>query len=682
MKHVSGRKLSAFVVQSLSQSSHIVVDTRSDPVPTIEAIYYDESILIDNKTHYSSGHNIIIVVKFTSEIVLRPGTMVQENLVVPSLSLNSIDRDGQHSKAILLNNQEFQPKTKLLFTYVVNVNSTQSFYLSTRDAMQLSLNDYSIVDLWNRNASLVLPESTSNCSLVASKAIILHNQNASIQSIEVLTKNGKYGSGEAIDFEVAFSHEVTTNGYPELQINVQSLIAKLELIKMGTSLSKSYFYIWYISERSDSIPWDATSTFLKQAIENIPSVVGQVCVSRSQNASKNGFIWLIRFDSIYDDFRKGFYVETATVSLDHESSIFSVSFEQMNYFVDEFKDDSYKDFSCLYRSAKYLFGAGTKKFRFRYDVLPGDTSDGLALAPIPFHKTISSGNILTNSLNDATSSSIAVDVENFQTVNMTWNLSIDTTSPRIVDMSVNTSSSGYDVLHAGDELFLTFEFDQAVEVQGTPTIPLDVRPSGKANYVIHSGNFVIFSYRVGKEHWSSDIFNEHISVSINLENEASIKRSSTSPVTDADVTIPWSNFYLSEMNIAVDGRIPRVDSLEIISSTSEFVVGTGDAVFIQVRFTTPVVIWKGPPVLIVSIGGELSEALYESGNMTSILIFSYEIKTGDSNNSSMKCHLLCISTGCLYGASAEGYLMQMSSNPKIHASLMLPFGAGESYDAC
>ena len=65
ISEASGLVVETVVVESLSQTSQIVIDTRDDQVPSISSIYFHQSILNDNRIMYSSGHNISIVVLFS-----------------------------------------------------------------------------------------------------------------------------------------------------------------------------------------------------------------------------------------------------------------------------------------------------------------------------------------------------------------------------------------------------------------------------------------------------------------------------------------------------------------------------------------------------------------------------------------------------------------------------------------
>jgi hypothetical protein len=666
----------ALVVESLSQTSDIRVDTRNDPVPVIETISFHESILNDNETLYCSGHNITIVVTFTDEVFLRINLNKNlDDLNPPALPLNVFNSRGETSKAILSDSMMLNvPTYQLLFTYVVDVNEDISLVDIQEDSSLLP-NNYIIQDAWGRNASLILPDPSSNKTLSHSKQIGLYNQSALIKDIKILSNGEDHGSGNFIDFEVAFTHKVAVVGNPELQLNISSVIAIIQTEQLGTSLSKSYFYIWYNGKRSESIAWDATSEQMKETIEAIPTTTGSVCVSRSKLSGNSnsgvGFKWAVRFDSIYDDFRKGFFVETPAVTYNHTSTMITTSLEEITNEVHFWQNEI--DHTCSYRCAKYKSGTGSKRLIFRYQVLPGDKANYLSLMHDPFHRSVARGAQIVNALNNGSTSSILANLTIHTNLIFSNKIIIDTTPPKIIDIKVTSKRSLEEVQYAGDEILIEAIFDKSISVKGQPFIFLNVRQgAGKATYLYHIANKVVFSFSVQKDQWSLSLFNNSEPTYIEIRNESYVRRLSDVPVTDADLIIPRSLLGHDNTPVKVDGRFPTVKSISIIDDEKKLHLYYEELMPIHVSFTTPVVIFYGPPVIVLSLGGRFSEAKYHSGNGTSILTFMYKIRTGDASSAPFYCHQICVAPGCLEGASVEGYVMQMSSNPIAHSPLMLP----------
>lgn len=192
------------VVQSLSQTSDIIVDTCLDSVPSVTSIHLHPSMLNDNRISYSNGHNISIVVNFNQEVaVSKPPGSDESELNVPTLTLKIIDAVGSQAKAYLSEPISIDSKaSRLTFIYTVAVNYLQSL-VDIFDGVTLVSNDYFIRDAWYRNVSLSIPTSS-----VSNTPVVVHNQPAHISQITSSVPDGEYGAGHDIDFTVEFSDKV------------------------------------------------------------------------------------------------------------------------------------------------------------------------------------------------------------------------------------------------------------------------------------------------------------------------------------------------------------------------------------------------------------------------------------------------------------------------------------------
>ena len=158
-----------------------------------------------------------------------------------------------------------------------------------------------------------------------------------------------------------------------------------------------------------------------------------------------------------------------------------------------------------------------------------------------------------------------------------------------------------------------------------------------------------------------------------FETGASIRRKSTYPTTNVNVTIPMSNFMFGDFHLSVDGQIPFVKDIYFVSGQTGKVFKEKENVSIAVEFDSNVIVRKGPPVLIVGSDDQYREALYISGNKSSHIFFNYTVAIGDySPPSILFCKRICVASGCLQGVSREGYILQYSSNPMAGVDLSLP----------
>ena len=202
LSDISGVDVDVTVVQSLSQTSDIVIDTKLDPVPSVTSIRLHPTIIYDNRTSYSNGHNITIVVDFSQEIIVSKPPDANEQ-VLPTLTLNIINSEGSDATAHLSEATKIEWKTtELNFVYTVDVNYLQSC-ANIFDGVSLRSNGYFIKDGWDRNASLVIPSSS-----IAKTALVVHNQPAHINELTSVIPTGEYGAGHDIYLSAEFSDMV------------------------------------------------------------------------------------------------------------------------------------------------------------------------------------------------------------------------------------------------------------------------------------------------------------------------------------------------------------------------------------------------------------------------------------------------------------------------------------------
>ena len=237
----------------------------------------------------------------------------------------------------------------------------------------------------------------------------------------------------------------------------------IDTISLGTSLSTSYFYILYNDEKSESIPWDATSSFIKDRIEKMTNISGHICVSRSQSLQSAGYRWVIRFDGMWDDMGFGFSIEHANVRRAHRAISLSVTFLVRDEILSDWIHDDGDATMCTFRHAKYVAGgSGKNQLTFKYSSLPGDTSYGSILSISPSIRLNSGEDTITNALNYGKLS----DIE----ANLVWNdafagnIMIDTSHPEVIDVVISGSVDLTETFHAGDILYFEIIFNKPVRV--------------------------------------------------------------------------------------------------------------------------------------------------------------------------------------------------------------------------
>lgn len=209
--NISDVDIDVVMVQSLSQTSDIVIDTLDCEVPHVEKIAYHPSILDDHdRTAYSEGHMIFMDVHFSEEISVQKREEYEKRSgesLLPSLVLNVVDQKGRYAEAYLFEGQFDIITDRLTFAYEVSVGYEQP-KVDILNTTSLLPNDYTIRDAWGRDANLSLPHYDSNKTLQSSKTILVNDDPTKVQSIKAIVDDGHYGSGHIIGFAVEFTHEV------------------------------------------------------------------------------------------------------------------------------------------------------------------------------------------------------------------------------------------------------------------------------------------------------------------------------------------------------------------------------------------------------------------------------------------------------------------------------------------
>lgn len=145
---------------------------------------------------------------------------------------------------------------------------------------------------------------------------------------------------------------------------------------------------------------------------------------------------------------------------------------------------------------------------------------------------------------------------------------------------------------------------------------------------------------------------------------------SSRPITSAELVLEET--LLNNLPIIdIDARRPRIVDVQLTFDTDKDVLIKDDEVFVDVVFSSPVVLKFGPPVLVVNFGSGRDEAPYIMGDKTANLRFRYKIQLGDSSEFQPVIAMICPSNGCIEGCSNEGYILQDSDFPVLEADLSM-----------
>ncbi|DAZ96211.1 TPA: hypothetical protein N0F65_012573 [Lagenidium giganteum] len=218
-------------------------------------------------------------------------------------------------------------------------------------------------------------------------------------------------------------------------------------------------------------------------------------------------------------------------------------------------------------------------------------------------------------------------------------IGIKPTQPRVVQV---TSSNADGTYSPGDSLLIQVTFTLPVMVFGVPVILLQTnRPGAQAVYVSGSGSLTItFQYDVQPGDSTPDLAvvddrNGDLGLtyvlSLQLVNDAQIKRKSTNPVTDAVVALPAPGQpgSLSVLKaIVLDSTRPQIISVR--STTPDGTYDVGDTIEFLIDFSRAVVVSQTPRLVLNLVLEYRQTAMYVSGSGTSTLRFLYTPQSGDN----------------------------------------------------
>jgi len=254
--------------------------------------------------------------------------------------------------------------------------------------------------------------------------------------------------------------------------------------------------------------------------------------------------------------------------------------------------------------ADYVSGSGTGALLFQYQVQAGDTdADGISVVGLQ-----SNGATLRDVAgNDA-------DLT-LNSVGATTGVLVDTTAPSVSSVSVPANGD----YNAGDVLSFTVNASEAVFVNGTPRLALDI--GGRtvyADYASGSGTgALVFQYTVQP----GDTDANGISIVGLLTNGGSLRDSAGN---DSDLTL---NGVGNTVDVLVDTTAPVVGSVYVPLSgyynagdVLSFTVNASEAVFVN-----------GSPRLALTIGSSTVYADYVSGSGSGTLVFQYQVQAGDTD---------------------------------------------------
>ncbi|SDZ97662.1 MBG domain-containing protein [Pedobacter hartonius] len=527
---------------------------------------------------YMAGANLNIQVSFP-ENVTATGT--------PQLALNS---GGTASYA------SGSGTGTLTFSYTVGAGDS-SPDLDYTATSSLSLAGGTLTDAAGNNAALTLPAVGGASSLGGQKAIVIDGIAPVVSNVAV-PANGSYGTGQNLDFTVNMSEAVTVNtggGIPAIAVtlNTGGTVNAAYLSGSGTSALTFRYTVATGNADNDGII--------------LSSVIALNGGTLKDAAGNNAVLTLNNPGMTTGILVDGVAPVVSTIAIVGPAATNAASVE----------------FTVTFSES--VSGADISDF-----ITTGSVAATIAsISPV-------SGSVYTVTVNSITGAGIL-------------RLDLNSTGTGITDVSGNPVSGGFitgdsynidrvtpvvatvnvpanATYIAGQNLDFTVNFDEAVNVTGSPYLGITLNTGGtvQAAYLSGSGTTALtFHYTVVTGNLDNDGIIPDAAVTLNggtildnTNNIAVLTLNGVPPVTGilVDAVAP----VVSSVAVPVNGNYGAGQDLDFIVNTSETVtVGTGGGTpFVEVTLNT---------------GGTVN-AFYLSGSGTPALTFRYTVAAGNADN--------------------------------------------------
>ena len=468
-------------------------------------------------------------------------------------------------------------------------------------------------------------------------------------------------------------------GSPKLVLELNSSIVVIDTLELGTSRTKSYFYIKYKNERYSGIPWDASSNLVKASIEGLSTILGNVYVSRSTSLVsmvQGGFRWAIRLEGLID--------ETSQLGIETAKDVYyghkAISIQSLLLYIStpihDWQVDNGDKEMCTGRYAAYKNGTGTEKLVFVYTVLKGDSTDRLDVSTLTrdIIKLTSKADKLSNSINSGESSLLdAILSQQNITLHPEVKVKLDTSAPIVQNVTKQNNTLNHQTYATGDSIYFDILFNKAVIVRDGLDLVLNVG-SNRSLAWLYSGSkldTLTLKYTVleGQESLHLDYLGPDALVVRNLES-GFVRRDSDQPVTYANLTLPWYADVSPEgtlefvSQIAIDGIKPKIYSVSFDKGQNGKLFREHENIYFIVKFSSNVLVVKQFPVLVIIINGISRSALYSTGSGTNELKFKYTVLVGDTSPPALVCKMISV--------LSDGHIFHLSSNSINSVDLTLP----------
>ena len=694
--------ITALLAQSLSHSSHVVIDTTNDDVPRVESVSFGNDILGAARNVYGSGDNISVRVLFSQEVIVQARPNVSQ-LDLPSLELNVQQNTSEQAFAFaFLKSQVVGYRTRsLLFEFAVETHHSQGF-LNYRSMESLQSNDYSINDAFGRHVSLSLPSKMSGLSLGASRSIEVNSSPAFISSIFPSLDESFYefGTGQEINFQVLFNREVSVLGSPRLPLQLNS--KSRNAIYAGGNGTSTLTFVYVVQDGDAAVELDVDAS--ENATVVLLSTSDAIHSKNSGNSSLLtpaylGLQHIKRPNSvnITIDTQSPRVVAVAPQTDTTPDGVYTIGdtvFLEVSFSKPVVVDVGLQlvlDTGPITGVARYDSGSGSAILLMRYDVIEGQVSSDLNYvdtgALLAWNG--SEEGFVRRDATTPTTPALLVLPPSGSTIADIADIVIDGVRPIIRRISLGSEFIGR-VFRERDQLGIDVLFTADVVVSGSPPV-LDFFFNGKQRWAFYfSGSrtsTLRFVYKVVVgDSGTSRVNLTYRRVCLNIDcmdregatPYGAIERLSAIPSLAVDLT-PFPVLLPIEESVAilVDATNPSPTTIvRVTTSHSSGTYGVGEEIYFLVEFTDTVLVPGTPPRLCTNLVSDDSSFTYRGGSETNLLAFVHVVSTLDSLETKLNWSVCPPTSSIIHCATSEGCNIENT----IGQSVDLTFDSGKSIE--
>lgn len=581
----------------------------------------------------------------------------------------------------------------LIFVYKVSAYDTHSAtgnsFLNYRDSSALDTNGGSITRLLQASsvgmgvtASLTLASATTaQKSLMDNAKITIDGVPPTVQSISVTSAPAvSVSRGDSVTIVVSFSARVvvnTTNGSPSIQMAVGEY-NRLAVYSSGNETLALTFI--YTVSLGDTAPLGIDYRSINAL------VLGGATIRRfSSSPTLDAFLTLpipsltLANPQVFVDRAMNTSTTILSVTVDVDPGEYGSN--QVITFKFTFSDEVTVDGLAMFKintgaSVPYVAGSGTHELLFLHIVQDNEFTTNLDKLGDAAIECASPCRIINYNGQAASITLAGISVN-------PAGIAIGTRAPTVVRVDAITPAAlvNDNTFVVGDEIDIVVEMSLEVYIDPPPTVYPEKAPQlilnsallGRA--VLCKGyldeddrRFLLFRYTVEDGDVASDL--AYVSTdALTLNNDQCvIRRFSTTPTTDAELTLPSPTPLGSRLGQILHVNTTTVPAIASVTSiTPNGLYRCGDVVTIVVAFTQHVSV-QGIPFIWLDLGVNRRKAFYNGGSGSKQLTFVYTVGDDDYSTDLEYVDHHSLDT------SADGTsILHQSTNPTTPANLDLPY---------